>query len=41
MAMLAAMLARLVLPEWGPARPTAVGDMTAKDEFVFVHLWRG
>ena len=40
-ALAATVLAVLVLPEWGPARPSPIGNMTQKDELVFMLVWGG
>jgi hypothetical protein len=40
-AILATVLAILIAPESGPARHTAMGNMTQKDQFVFMLEWGG
>jgi hypothetical protein len=30
-----------ILPEWGPAKPGPVGNLTPKDELLFVLIWGG
>jgi hypothetical protein len=40
-AILAAVLVALAVPESGPATPTAMGNMTQKDQFEFVLMFGG
>ena len=40
-AIVATVLAILALPESGPAKPGPMGNMTPRDEFVFVLVWGG
>ena len=40
-AIIATLVTILILPEWGPANPGPMGNLTGKDELLFFLLWGG